>query len=316
MDFAAFSREIHRAARKPRVRRPVIVSGIDATWGLDLADFQEWAPQNNGFKYALCVVDVFSRYAWVRPLRTKTAAECWAALNDIMTSSGRSPRKLWADEGGEFVNKTWRAHLAKAGIDLYHTHGEHKSALAERFIRTLKTSVWRKFTELQSRAWVPLVTALVAAYNGRVHSALRMSPADASKPANEAALWAYQYGDVASPPVVPTAFHVGDWVRISRIKGRFEKGFHPAWSWEVYRVTGVDAHAPPTYTLADYFGEPVTGSFYEAELQRTKDKDFMAIEKVVRTRTVKGVKQLLVQWLGYGPKRQTWIDASSITNVL
>ena len=316
MDFELLSRELHRAAQKPRVRRPAIVHGVDDTWALDTAFFTEWANENGGYKYALCVVDVFSRFAWLRPLRTKNPTEVWDALQSIMTESGRKPRLIWSDEGGEFKNKLWAARLKKAGIKLYHTHGEHKSAYVERWTRTIKAQIWKRFTATQTRQWVPIIQGLVDAYNKRVHSSIRMSPTEASKKEREAALWLYQYGDVADAPLVPTKFKVGDWVRISRIKNPLvERGYHPSWSLQKFQVNSVDAHAPPTYKLTEFFtGEQLHGSFYDSEMQKTSG-DIPAIEKIVKRRTVKGRKQVLVQWLGYGPNQLDWLDAADVTDV-
>ncbi len=78
-----------------------------------------------------------------------------------------------------------------------------------------------------------------------------------------------------------------------------KKGFHPRWSAEQFQIRAVKPGAPPLYYLRDYDGEPVEGAFYEAELQLVADPSFFPVEKVLKRRTVKGVKQALVKFMGY-----------------
>ena len=84
-------------------------------------------------------------------------------------------------------------------------------------------------------------------------------------------------------------YRLGQWVRISRIKGKFEKGFHPSWSAAVYQVIGIDRNIPILYTVQDYYGEPITGRFYESELQTVKDPDVFLAEEVLQRKKQRGV---------------------------
>ena len=108
---------------------------------------------------------------------------------------------------------------------------------------------------------------------------------------------------------------VGDRVRISRVKGTFEKGFHPNWSVELFTVAEVLETNPVTYRLRDHRGEVIQGSFYEPELQKTKQGDTYLVEKVLKTRTVKGQKQHLVKWLGYSDKNNSWVDEKDLGGI-
>ncbi len=73
-----------------------------------LVDMREWADDNDGYKYMLNAVDVFSRYAFSRPLKTKTAIDTFAAFIDMIEVSGRQPKALWVDEGKEFYNSVFK----------------------------------------------------------------------------------------------------------------------------------------------------------------------------------------------------------------
>ena len=133
------SKELHKPFSKHFPRRHVRAKSKDACWSMDLVDMQEWKEQNDGEKYMLNIVDVFSRYAFSRPMKTKTAIDTYAAFLDIMEKSGRKPKSLWTDEGKEFYNSIFKSWLTQNNATMYSTFGEHKSVICERFNRTLKT---------------------------------------------------------------------------------------------------------------------------------------------------------------------------------
>ena len=105
MSKKQFASEIHRRVVKKFPRRKVIVNGIDNVWGLDLADMNSFIKYNDNYRYILCMIDVFSKFAWCVPLKTKTASSVLNAVKDIIRSSGRSPK------GSEFYNKYFKKWL-------------------------------------------------------------------------------------------------------------------------------------------------------------------------------------------------------------
>jgi hypothetical protein len=109
-------------------------------------------------------------------------------------------------------------------------------------------------------------------------------------------------------------FTVGDQVRISRIKGIFEKGYLPNWSEELYTVHEVKRTDPITYILKDMNGDIVTGGFYTEELQKSKQEVFR-IEKVLRKKKINGIEHGLVKWLGYDKKFNEWKPMSEIKQI-
>jgi hypothetical protein len=82
-----------------------LVRGIDAVWAVDLIDMQHYAKDNDNFRFILTVIDVFSKFGWMRALKNKTGIEVAHALNDIIKSSGRKPQQIWCNKGTEFYNK-------------------------------------------------------------------------------------------------------------------------------------------------------------------------------------------------------------------
>ena len=113
----------------------------DNIWGVDLADMQLLSKFNKGIKYLLCVIDLFSKYAFVVPLKDKKAVSIVSAFQSILDKSGRKPNKIWVDHGSEFHNHSLKKCLVNNDISMYSTYNEGKSVVAERFIRTLKNKL-------------------------------------------------------------------------------------------------------------------------------------------------------------------------------
>ena len=100
-------------------------------------------------------------------------------------------------------------------------------------------------------------------------------------------------------------------MRISRIKGVFEKGYLPNWSEALYTIHEVKRTSPITYILKAMDGEIVEGGFYTEELQKSKQEVFR-IEKVLRKKKINGEEHGLVKWLGYNKKYNEWKPMSEI----
>ena len=129
---------LHKPVRRNFKRNRVIVGGIDQQWQMDLANMQSMQKFNDGYRYLLVCIDVFSKYAWVVPLKNKTGPSLVNAFKVIL-SSGRKPEKIMTDQGTEFLNHHFRALMQKEDIELYNTYNETKASIVERLIRTLKT---------------------------------------------------------------------------------------------------------------------------------------------------------------------------------
>ena len=91
---------------------------------------------NKGIRYLLCVIDLFSKYAWVVPLKDKKRVSTVNAFQKILDSSKRKPNKIWVDLGSEFYNNVFKKWLKGNEISMYSTYNEGKSVVTERFIRT------------------------------------------------------------------------------------------------------------------------------------------------------------------------------------
>ena len=113
-------------------RRQIYASNVNMIWTLDLADMQRYSVQNENYRYILVVLDVFSRYAYARPLKRKTMIETTKALKEIFHEANAIPRKMWTDDGTEFKNSLIDRLCNERNIVLYSTHNTVKASIAER----------------------------------------------------------------------------------------------------------------------------------------------------------------------------------------
>ena len=136
--------ELHRQNNRKFKGQKVYSSFRDNIWGIDLADMQSLSKYNNEIKYLLCAIDLFSKYAWVVPLKDKRRISIANAFQKII--SKRKPNKIWIDQGGEFCNNLLKRFLKINNIEMYSTYNEGKSVVARRFIRTLKNKIFKHMT--------------------------------------------------------------------------------------------------------------------------------------------------------------------------
>ena len=274
------------------------VSGIDDTWAADLVDMNGFAKENDGYKYLLTVIDVFSKYGWMIPLKNKTGKAVASALETILKH--RKPQHLWVDKGKEFYNKD-----VKRLVDLYSTENEEKSSVVERWNRTMKERMFKYFSANNSYRYLDVVDDLVKRYNITRHSSIGMTPTMASDPSNENKVRMKLYPSL-SPSLKPK-LAVGDRVRIPRKKGTFEKGYTSRWTEEVFTVSKVLYTNPTTYKITDSSGDEIQGSFYEQELQKTS-QEMYRIERIIK----KKGKKALVKWMGYPDSQNSWVNLDAI----
>ena len=268
---------------------------------------QEWSKQNKGYRYILNVIDVFSKYAWSIPLKDKKGTTVLDAFKQIVKESNRLRKKIWVDEGKEFYNKDMSGWLKENDITRYSTHGEHKSAVVERFNRTLKEIMWKRFTAENTRNWINMIDKLLYDYNNkRIHSTIGMTPAKASLKENEINVIENTLSKTRNIPKIKPKLKVGDKVRISKIKALFEKGYLPNWSEESYIIDKVLKTVPVTYKIKDSMGRIIEGSFYNEELQKS-DQEVYRVEKVIRKKKIDGVEHAFVKWSGYSDEYNQWI---------
>ena len=277
--------------------------GYDDLWQADVVEMRPYSRFNQGHHYILTVIDVLSKYAWAMPLKTKSGAEVTKAFAKIFRD--RYPKNLQTDQGKEFYNADVQKLLTKHDINHYSTYSVMKASVVERFNRTLKNNMWKLFTLNGTYRWTDALPRLLAEYNARKHRTIKMRPCDVT-PAIADKLLATVYSNIKI--AAPARFKLGEFVRVSKFKTIFDKGYTPNWTTEVFKIAKVQATNPATYLLLDSCGKPVAGGFYEHELQRVTDPDVYLVEKVLRR---KGDK-VYVKWLGFDKSHNSWINKHNV----
>jgi len=207
------------------------VNGIDKIWAADLVEMQAFSKFNRGVRYLLTVIDVFTKYGWMLPLKDKTGKSVADVFKEIFKKSKRKPEKLWTHKGREFYNK----QVKELGVELYSTENEEKSSVAERWNRTMKEKMFKYFTANNTNKYIDVLDDFVERHNNTRHSSKKMTPVEASKKENEVRVYRNLYQEFERRPI-HAKFKTGDKVRILKKKGLFEKGFTPNWTEEVFNV--------------------------------------------------------------------------------
>ena len=113
--------ELHKPIIRNFEKRKVYSTFKDNIWGVDLADMQLLSKYNKGIRFLLCVIDIFSKYAWVVPLKDKKGIKIVKAFPSILKQSNRKPNKIWVDKESEFYNAYFKKWLRDNDIVMYST---------------------------------------------------------------------------------------------------------------------------------------------------------------------------------------------------
>ena len=178
---------LHKPARTRDVTRLYTTNKIDSQWQSDLVEMIEFQDQNDEYKYLLTVIDIFSRHAWARALKSKSALDVTAAFQNII-SGPRKCQTLQTDNGKEFENATFQRLLRENNIKFFTISSVYKAELVERWNRTLKSKMWKYFTHTGRHRWVDVLPRLVATYNKTVHRSIGIALDDVTYD-NEMHLW-------------------------------------------------------------------------------------------------------------------------------
>ena len=170
--------ELHKPVIKKFNKRKVFSQFKDNIWGVDLADMQSLSRKNKSIKYLLCVIDLFSKYAFIVPLKDKKGVSIVNAFDKIIKQSNRKPNKIWIDQGSELYNRDFKKWLSDNNIEMYSTYNEGKSVVAERFIRTLKNKLYKHMTATSKNVYYNVLDDVVRKYNNTKHSTIKMKPID------------------------------------------------------------------------------------------------------------------------------------------
>ena len=164
--------ELHKPVIKKFNKSKVYSQFKDNIWGVNLADMQSLSKKNKGIKYILCAIDLYSKDAFVVPLKDKKGISIVNAFNKIIKQYNRKPNKIWVDQGGEFYNRVFKKWLSYNDIIMYSTYNEGKSIVAERFIRTLRNKLYKHMTATGKNVYYDVLDDVVNEYNNTKHNTI------------------------------------------------------------------------------------------------------------------------------------------------
>ena len=281
-------------------------------WQIDLSDLTKYSSYNDDHKFILFIIDVYTRYLWLYPIKNKKPESVSQALEGLILGEGVQPAYLWCDQGKEFISGKMKKLVTDLHIGVINTYGESKAAIVERVQRTLKTRLHRYFTFSGSYRYIDVLQKLADSYNNTRHSSIGMTPAS------------LYHGKISKTPTKVKNLHskikdqrltTGCYVRVNRTRKTFAKGYHRGWSNELFKLYKISKrHGIPVFYLMDLNSEKIKGGLYENEIQYVKVPKNKAykIEKILKTVGKGRKKKYLVKWEGYPSSFNSYIDAKDL----
>lgn len=303
---------LHRPARHRFARNKTIAHSEGEWCQADLADMQAYAASNDGFRYLITFIDVFTKKAAAVPIKTKNMTDVSQGLETILKEFRCS--SLLTDRGLEFNNAKVREVTERYGVRLCFAHNEAiKAAVVERFNRTLKGRMHKYFTSVGTRRYLDVLGSLLESYNHSVHSSTGMRPVDVDSESSKS-VFKKLYGVsthrklLTRAPIDDAKFSVGDTVRLRYILTPMQKSYLPMFSDQVYTVSAViPDHPYHMYRIRNWAGETMDRKYYAHDLHQVSASVRHRVEKVLKRRG----NMSLVKWVGYPHEANSWVKRLS-----
>lgn len=315
---------LFREYKQPRLYNPYYVHERRKEVQADLIDVGSLARENDGVKFLLLYIDIFTKRVWMQPLRSKEGGRVARALRTWLASLDVKPEIFKTDLGREFRNQPVQDLLASNNVRWDGAIGTSKACMAERANKTLQSLIYKYINNREGHRYIDALPELVRSYNERGHRTLKgMSPAEADLPENEARVQAIfhrryeKMGRARANRQRNARFKVGDLVRlkteankISSARRSYAQQFHG----EYYRITRINRTLPiPMYYLRSLdTNEHIEGGLYAEQLQRVRGNVWL-IERVHRREVRRGVPYIFVKWMWFGPRHSEWIREDAVT---
>ena len=320
------SYSLTRGARRKYTWSRVVVAGLDSQWDVDLMDMVDLAKQNDGVHYVLVCVDIFSRYAHCQPTKSKRDEDVLQVLKLILSGT-RKAKTIRSDLGQEFRNKQVNAYLKSQNIHhFYALNTETKANYAERLIKTLKHKLFRYMLKTRTQRYIDVLQDVVYSYNHTLHRSLGQSPVSITKDnEGESRLQQYLLRQGKSKRSTKSKqkaskkykYKIDQTVRLSHVRSVFDREYSQKWTGEIFKIrTRFRREGVPVYSIIDWDGDRVEGTFYQQELQAVNvdPSTEYHIEKIVKRRVRNKQKEVLVRWLHWPKKYDSWIPETEVND--
>ena len=304
------SEELNKGVINKFERKKIIVNYIDEIHSCDLVDMIKYSRMNKGYKYIFTNIDIFSKYAWSFPIKSKKILDIKPCFEKIFKE--RKPKYIWSDQESSFFSKEMLKFFENNNVKIYHTYSNLKAVVIERFNRSLRELMMKEFVKNNNTVYYNILPELIKKYNNRFHHTIKMKPININKK-NEKHIknTVYNYDITNKKP----KFKINDLVRIS-LKRRelFDKPTgNIKWSEELFKIFKINKSNVITYQLKDMNNEIVKGIFYSRELQLTKNTSGeYIIEKILKTKNNK----VYVKWRNYDSSFNSWVNKYDIKEYL
>ena len=173
------SNELNKPVINKFERKKVIVNHIDEIHSCDLVDMQKYSRVNRGYKYIFTNIDIFSKYSWSFPLKTKTVKEIKSCFQKIFKE--RKPKYIWSDHESAFFSKEMLQFFKDNNVEIYYTHSQLKAVVIEIFNKSLRELMMKSFVKNNNTVWYNILQELIKTYNNRYYSTIKMKPKNVNK---------------------------------------------------------------------------------------------------------------------------------------
>ena len=261
---------LHKHPKSPKPRNPTYAYYKRYQFQIDLIELGKFSSVNNDIKYLLSAIDIFTRFAFVEPLKNKKAQSFMDGFKSIIRRAKKCPKRILADKGGEIKNRIFQDYCRQNNILLIHSENLNHAPFVERFNRTLKNIMFRFMTHYDTKRYIDALSLLVYSYNHRKHRMIGMSPAEAEKPGHASKIRRLQEKHYAKVKRIKPRFKTGQTVRITKSKDHFGRGFTQQFQEEIFKIKSISTKLPiPTYELQTLNeDETLIGNFYANELTK------------------------------------------------
>ena len=316
--------QLFKPTRTTKDIKPTILSKPYSQIAVDLADMQTMA--YNGYQYILCCVDLFSKYAWVEPLKDKTEKLVTPAMKTILKRINHPIGSIRSDNGSEFIANSFKKLLQDNDIkQVFSDAGKPQSnGGIERFNGTLKRLIKMTRTQTDNEDWVTPLQILVKNYNntksritGQVPASVQSSQSDSLHKNVEENI---KKKVIKKNEDQSTKFEIGDTVRLKLESDKHQKS-NELWTTELFIIYRVfkpkTIYTQPYYYVEGEDGTKYTEKLYHADLQKVTDIDTyinavekFTVSKILDKRTHQRRIQYLVKYTNY--PHPEWVDRTDL----